>query len=348
MNQPATRAIINATIDPWLVGGLSIITLVGFIALSSAIPSELILGNFIILTVLLNGTHFMASYALLYSSRKYISRFKTAAIYLPIALLAIGALALWLAMPPRGDESGIKFLMIITALYLALHYTGQAWGMMASYAHIHGITFTRSERRNLRGCLRIMAGWQMVWAVATSHSYVPEPLIPWLPSLMNGLNLLGVASFIVGASTLIALRARVGTPLPSSLTLPFVSLYVWYLFLSIYPQALFWVQIFHALQYLSFPYRVELNRASVGGSLLHRTTQLRHLMKYSFTLTAASLFVFVGIDKMLNYPTGGYENYFLVLVCAINIHHYFIDGCVWHISSPEVRSDLFAHLEKRR
>jgi hypothetical protein len=347
MSQSQTRAVINSTIDPWLVGGLSIVVLLGFIILSSTIPSELILGNFIVLTVLLNGTHFMASYALLYASRTYIKRYKVAAIYLPLGLLGAGSLALWLAMPPRSSGTGIQCLMIITALYLALHYTGQAWGMMASYAHINGISFTISERKTLRRCLRTMAIWQMVWALATSPSYVPTPLLGRIPDIMSLFNVLGVGSFIIGANTLFAIRKRIGAQLPASLLLPFVSLYVWYAFLWVYPQSLFWVQIFHALQYLSFPLRVELNRATIVETQLRQTNQLRHLLKYSLALTAASLFVFVGIDKLINYPHGGYENYFLVLVCLINIHHYFIDGCIWHISNPEVRADLFAHLKRR-
>ena len=347
MTQPQTRAIIHPTIDPWLVGGISILILLGFIGLSSTIPPELILGNFLVLTVLLNGTHFMASYALLYSSRTYIGRYKAAAIYLPIGLASAGGLALWLATPPRGNGSGIQCLMIITALYLALHYTGQAWGMMASYAHIHGIKFSRSERQTLRACLRTMAAWQMVWALATSPSYVPQIFATWIPIVMQVLNLLGITSFLVGSATLIVVRRRTAAPLPTTLALPFLSLYVWYVFLWIYPQSLFWVQIFHALQYLSFPYRVEANRVSGRSPGLRLSNQLKHLAKYSVALAAASIFVFIGIDKMLNYPTGGYENYFLVLVCLINIHHYFIDGCIWHISNPEVRADLFAHLERK-
>jgi len=34
----------------------------------------------------------------------------------------------------------------------------------------------------------------------------------------------------------------------------------------------------------------------------------------------------------------------MILLALINIHHFFIDGCVWKISTPEVRKDLFKHL----
>jgi hypothetical protein len=29
----------------------------------------------------------------------------------------------------------------------------------------------------------------------------------------------------------------------------------------------------------------------------------------------------------------------------VNIHHYFIDGCLYKLRNPEVRRDLFAHLK---
>jgi hypothetical protein len=94
--------------------------------------------------------------------------------------------------------------------------------------------------------------------------------------------------------------------------------------------------------------RIEANRSAYQGGPLLSSSQARHLLTYSLTLCAMSLFVFVGIDKILNYPSGGFETYTLVLVSLINIHHYFIDGCVWHIRSPEVRADLFAHLTTTR
>ena len=344
MTQSPSRAIITPRLDPWLVGGFSILVLVGFLILSSAIPQEMILGNFLVLTVLLNGTHFMASYSLLYSSGEYIRRYRAAAVVMPIGLLIVGALGLWSATPPRADTTIIQGILIITALYLALHYTGQVWGMMASYAFIHGIRFTSGERTLLRGCLRTMALWQMTWALTTSPSYIPVALRAYAPPCMQLLNVLAIASLFIGAATLAHLRKRIEAPLPPTIVLPYGSLYVWYIFLYIHPQSLFWVQIFHSIQYLSFPFRLEMNRFSLRTADSTSSERWRYLFKYSLALTAASLFVFVGIDKALNYPHGGFENYFLVLVSLINIHHYFIDGCIWHISNPGVRSDLFAHV----
>lgn len=339
----SNAAIFSKTLDQWLVGGLSIVVLLGFLVFSSSLPAEFVVGNFIVLTVLLNGTHFMASYALLYSSKKFILRYRWASIYVPLFLAAIGILGLVLVAPPYNQDIVVKCILVATSLYLALHYTGQAWGMMASYAYLSGISFTASERLWLRRCLRILAGWQMIWALRSFPGYTPALLAPSIPYLMNIFHVAALLSLVIGLRMLLSVRQRTPHGLPLSLFLPFGALYVWYAFLWIHPQALFWVQIFHALQYLSFPARIELNRATRREKTSHSIDWTR-LFTYSCTLAATSAIVFVGIDKGLNYPNGGFETHWLVICSLINIHHFFIDGCIWHISNPEVRAELFAHI----
>jgi hypothetical protein len=34
-----------------------------------------------------------------------------------------------------------------------------------------------------------------------------------------------------------------------------------------------------------------------------------------------------------------------LIASVVNIHHYFADGAIWKISNPEVRGQLFSHLE---
>jgi hypothetical protein len=35
----------------------------------------------------------------------------------------------------------------------------------------------------------------------------------------------------------------------------------------------------------------------------------------------------------------------LAVISFINLHHYFIDGVIWKIRNPQVRRDLFGHLQ---
>jgi hypothetical protein len=38
----------------------------------------------------------------------------------------------------------------------------------------------------------------------------------------------------------------------------------------------------------------------------------------------------------------------ILIFYFINIHHYFTDGVIWKISNPEVRKELFAHVQAER
>src|SRR5207237_6665706 len=35
----------------------------------------------------------------------------------------------------------------------------------------------------------------------------------------------------------------------------------------------------------------------------------------------------------------------ILILMFLNIHHYFTDGVIWKISNPEVRRELFAHVQ---
>src|SRR5205085_905669 len=106
---------------------------------------------------------------------------------------------------------------------------------------------------------------------------------------------------------------------------------------------IFWIQMAHAIQYLAFPVRVEMNRTE-RGSLA------RHMLIYGVLLLGASVAVALVVPKALmgvvDHTFGeesGKSASILVLV-FINIHHYFTDGVIWKISNPEVRRDLLAHV----
>ena len=86
--------------------------------------------------------HFMASYRLVYGSREMILRHKWASIYVPAILVAYIALALWDA---QNSPALVIVLVAVASGYLAWHYTGQVWGMMASYAYLAGTTL-RAQR----------------------------------------------------------------------------------------------------------------------------------------------------------------------------------------------------------
>jgi hypothetical protein len=337
------KTIFSPTIDTALVGGLSFVFFALCILLSliglSTVPSELVLWDSAVLTILLNGSHFIASYRILYGSNELVRRYKSASVYVPIGLILYTAFSLYIASS-MGNAEFVNILLIVSSLYLALHYTGQAWGMMASFAFLNGTPFAEDEKKLLRISLRVLAFWQMGWAL----SILKDPP-SWLPHVTNFMPILHAAAWctiVTGGYAFYKMYRRTGILPSKQMVFPFFVVHLWYLALWYYPQALFWVQISHSVQYLSFPSRVEFNRIDRENKEKQEVTKKRAL--YFLQLVVASTIVFYGMPYLLEAENPLRTAYWTAIVTSINIHHYFIDGCIWHIRNPTVKKELFSHV----
>lgn len=338
----STPSILNPVLDFLFVGGLSLIV---FVPLLLSGRTDLVLigaGAQAWLAATINMPHFMASYRLVYRSREMILKHKWASIYVPAILAAYIVLALVVA---QSSPALVIVLVAISSAYLAWHYTGQVWGMMASYSYLEGTRFEPSERLLIRTGLRILLAWQVVWFLYTQLAD---------PSRVRPLYLLisaGTAvAFVLGAIGIAKVRARTGRFPPARALVAWLALFVWYAVMARDPKAIFWVQIAHAIQYLAFPIRVEVNRTASEPRSSPRRVAL-HMVLYGAGLLAVSILVAKAVPASAMSVVGnvfgeepGRAAPILVLM-FINIHHYFTDGVIWKISNPEVRRDLFAHVK---
>lgn len=339
MNHTSTSAILNPRTDIWVSGGLSVVVLLILAAFGLLGSREFLLQEFLILTVLVNGTHFMASYRLLYSSRAFAATYPWASYYVPAFLLSWAILGISLCSYNPSWMFPLHLLAATATLYLALHYTGQAWGMVSSFAYLEGIRFEPKERELLRRLLRLLALWHVVWGMKLLWP-PPVEFTNYVRALDIVMNTIACGSLIAGLGCFYRIGKRCGRSVPLRVIVPFVALHVWYGFLYCFPQSIFWVQIFHALQYLPFPLRVELNRtdSSAGGE-----QRMKRGFSYFLMLAFTSAIIFGLIPSISKGLGQGSHTIWVVVACVINIHHYFIDGCIWHISNPVVRHELFAH-----
>ena len=337
----AVPAILTPTLDFLFVGGLSLIV---FVPLLLSGRTDLVLigaGAQAWLAATINMPHFMASYRLVYRSRKTILEHKWASIYVPSILAAYIVLALWAA---QSTSALVIVLVSVASAYLAWHYTGQVWGMMASYAYLAGTRFEKSERLLIRTGLRILLAWHVTWFLYTQ---LRDPGM--VRPLYNVISAGTAVAFVLGAIGILKLRLRTGHFPPVRALVAWLAIFVWYAVLARDPKAIFWIQIAHALQYLAFPIRVELNRASHEPHATLRRSAL-HMVVYGAVLLGVSLVVARIVPASAMSVVG---NVFgeepgraapILLLMFINIHHYFTDGVIWKISNPEVRRDLFAHV----
>lgn len=350
---PEGRAAAPALVTPFwdglTVGGLSLIGMCSALSYVYLFGGEV--GDFdkfdwIILSILINSTHFMASYRLLYYSREHARAAPWAAIYVPLILIAL--LVYRLAGP--GRETLADGILLASSLYLAVHYTGQAWGMVSTFNHLSGVRFERNERWAIRSGMRVLLVLHVVFALSGRY-----PPTEWISraSYLDLYHVVSLSVWVLVALTLVAgalgfWRARHrGEGITARAFLPWISLYFWYPTWFLIPGGPLWVQLSHALQYLSFPLRVEANRftARSDGSVT------RHLLLVYLGLVVAGIIFLKGpplASRILGqgwYSGQAMRDAFGTFVLLINIHHFFIDGALWKLRNPEVRRELFAHLE---
>ena len=347
---PRPAAILSPIIDLLCVGGLSVVVLVPLLLFGGDELGFVGIGAVVWAQLLVNMSHFMASYRIVYRDREMIRRHPWAAIWVPLILVGFAGLAL---VEARESEQPILLLLffVVSSGYLAWHYTGQVWGMMASFAWLAGTGFDALERKLIRGSLRILLIWHVTWFINFWLSRTASPLAEPVALLYQAATAASALAFVLGTLGLMRMTRRTGKLPPLRAVVPWIAIFVWYAAILRWGlTGLFLVQLAHAIQYLGFPARVELNRitAAAAGRAAGR------MAIYAIGLLIASFLVTLMVPgppmsilaSSLGVEPGRVAP--ILIFYFINIHHYFTDGVIWKISNPEVRRELFAHVETQR
>lgn len=346
-----SRGSMVSPLYDWLaVGGLSMLIMVPLLLSGRTDLVMVGAGAQAWVAASINMPHFLASYRLVYSSRAMVLEHKWASLGIPALLFAYIVVAILLVEWTQVLGIG---LVTIASVYLAWHYTGQVWGMMASFAWLGGTGFDETERRLIRTSLRIMLTWHLAWFLYTQLRDPSRVEIVYQVASAATL-----VAFGLGSWGLLKMRRRTGTNPPLLAITAWLAIFVWYAVMARDPKALFWVQMAHAIQYLSFPIRVEFNRANGAGTVVrdheHSTSgrAILHMMAYGVLLLGISLLVAQVMPVALMGVIGSVFGEVparaapILILMFINIHHFFTDGVLWKISNPAVRKDLFAHVAR--
>lgn len=343
--QPAS--IISPFVDALCTGGLSLLVLVPLLVAGRTDMLLVSVGAQAWIGALVNMPHFLASYRMVYRTHASIRQHPWAAIYVPTVLLIACVAAIYAS---RWTPVPISALLTISSTYLAWHYTGQAWGMMATFTHLSGNPFNPTERRLIRGSLFILTAWHIVWFFYLGYSQYVD-----LTPLYIGLSALTAVALVMGLAGFWLQRRRTGRVAPLRAWLPWIAIFVWYATMArVGLPALFIVQIAHAIQYLIFPFRVELNRTTRSLGAAPRQLISLYLAGYLVALLAGSILAGIAlplgamavVTDWLGSRPGEVAGF--AISAFFNIHHYFTDGVVWKLRDPAVREDLFGHLPPAR
>ncbi len=351
---PARPTMLNPVVDFLAVGGLSLLVFLPLLLTGQTALLVAGAGIQAFVGTVINMPHFMASYRIVYRSKEMILKHKWATIFVPAIMVVYLAFAI---VESQRDPWMLIVFGWVASGYLAWHYTGQAWGMMASYSHLAGRPFDATERLLIRGSLRILLAFHVAWA-AVGALRDPTPVMPFYRIL----GWASVGGFVLGAYGLVRMWRRTGALPATNSLVAWLAIFAWYAVMGREPKALFWVQIAHAVQYLVFPVRVEINRTEgeLAAPKRREAETARpwwrsvwaHMLFYAVALLAVSVAITAGVPLASMAIIGrmfGEEatrSAPILLLLFINIHHYFTDGVIWKISNPEVRRELFAHVPR--
>ena len=351
----APAAITTPWLDAVCTGGLSIVVIAGLLIydleITESVPVtgviQISIGGLVLMQTLINSPHFIASYRLLYRKRQNLKQHQFVSIYLPIIMLTVIVACIWQSVQwPNSIPIMLPLEQLLAPLLLAWHYTGQAWGMTSCFAFLGGLKMTLSERTVIRCGLRALIAYHVLlwWNLANSALYLglsPESAGDLMAALLTIARVVVFATFAVGLTGLRRLSQREQKPIPLRCWMPWLATFVWYVFVDLHrgPYAFVLLQIFHALQYLIFPLRVELNQHHV-----QRRRTRTHVLLYYLVLVGVGFLAF-NVPGIIESALVSPLNIAVYISIAINVHHYFIDSVIWKIRNPEVREALFAHLE---
>jgi hypothetical protein len=346
-----SKAITTPFWDGLLCGGLSIIgmgTYMVYMLIYGTPVSRFDFVDWIVFGVLVNSPHFMASYRVLYTSRGAFRRHRASTLYVPIALLAMLG---WAASGPDPGTT-LRPMAILSSVYLAWHWTGQAWGMVATFSRLGGLQLSAVESWCVRSGTRALLMWHVLWTVGHIRPLrtLLDLEIPnfYFERAFEIVSALAAISFALGVWAFLSARRR-GQPLPLRVMIPWFALYVWYGFWYLTPGGMFFVQFAHALQYLAFPLRVEMNRYDSVEARTKRQDFCRLLLVYLGLVVAGACVLGFKNLSILAFGSGWYSeppygDLLRGIIVSVNIHHYFIDGAMWKLRNPEVRRELFRHI----
>ena len=353
---PPKQAISSPWGDIFLIGGASIIFCIATSVFSPDLTAPFFETDkrlFFVFTLLINWPHFLASYRLIYVGRGNAHPWATR--YIPAGLLLLTCAATVLSpwsLYLNGALAAVAFA------YLAWHYTGQAFGMMMVFARLDGFSISSRDRALLKLNFRILLFWHVVWFMEGEGGLI-QNLFPmfanaydqWIVALYKTVSIGAACSVLVGLFAFSSIRHANGR-LPSiRMWVPWVAIYLWYGLMAKHGvHGIFWVQNFHALQYLAFPLRVELNR--------YRTQKPRrsvpptaYIIAYYIFLVLLTLLLLSGALRGIGHVLSVYvgpemlgSTFVATFISCFNIHHYVIDQVAWKLRNPSVQRDLFSHL----
>jgi hypothetical protein len=244
-----------------------------------------------------------------------------------------------------SPQSVAPWLVKMFVIWSPYHFSAQSLGITLVYARRAGFSVGRRERLALSGFIfgtflvqtAISEAGEGVGAFY-SVSYPTLGLPGWVPSLLR------LWMWGCGAAMLLfvlAARRRDGRMVPAIVLLPAVAQFVWFGLGWKVPAFNEFVPFFHALQYLLIAWVMQLGEtlaARAPGE--RRRFFLRESARWALFNLAGGVLLFWVLPHLGSLAGFTLPFATAVVISAVQIHHFFVDGVIWKLRNPRVASPL--------
>jgi hypothetical protein len=343
--KPTRLYFVNTLIDVGMVGGISILTFVLFRCLHEGATTPAVLAWSTQLMWFCNWPHFSATSYRLYHIRDNVMQYPVTALVIPWIILAamIGSLLAPVIVAPYFVK-----LFIIWSSY---HFSGQSLGISLIYARRCGFRVGRWERFAVSNFIfgTFLTATARGEADLRGNEFygIHYPGLGLPPVVITGLEVWMYAM----AALFLVLAARWswqnGRLLAPVVMLPAVTQYVWFV-LGPSSQAFYiFVPFFHSLQYMLIAWSMQLkekmDQRQIAPSPRYVVVESLRWGILNLAGGALLFFVFPHVVSSLS----GRDLFFTtgVVISAVQIHHFFVDGVIWKLKRKTVASPLMVNID---
>jgi tetratricopeptide (TPR) repeat protein len=320
----------------FIAGGISLIV-IPLIFLVSASAGAL---AFVVLNLVANYPHYMATNYRVYGSRAQLHRYKFFAVYVT-GFVAVTAVLTHVLVGPW-----ITWIVNVYGLWVPYHYVGQNYGISVMYAGRARTGITRGEKWALYlAFVASMLTYLLLLLVRPEGTGLTLAALSVTPDTVRVAYLV-LLTFGLAAAATVAWRLSRRAPL-RALAPIFLLTGVQFLWFSTMPALL----LFHRqlsstgvdLQ-LFFPALAFLHSAQYLGVTAYYTRRERERVQRSFRMVPYLLTLVVGgvllwpvmIRAFCQFFVVDYAFSVMVLNALINIHHFILDGAIWKLRDGRI------------
>ena len=320
------RPFVGRSFDLLVIGGGLSLAVVAWLAVSPTAPGWLLAdGRIWIVVLLCNSAHFAASTVRLYSKPGAFREMPFLTMGLPLATLAVLTLA---ATYPGALGRHFEALYFTWSPY---HYAAQAYGLALMYCYRSGSVIDVYWKRWLRlACVAPFLfafvnsrGAGLEWFVPAG--VLANPLLNQARGML--LAAFGLASFLMPVLLFLRFQFAAERPMPVISFVVMIANGVWWIALT-YVDAFVWATVFHSIQYLAIAtiFQVKDEQRRAPG-----LPWWRPAARYYALCLGLGYLLFQVWPHAFVAAGFGYAQSLLLVVAAINIHHFVVDAYIWRL-----------------